>query len=749
MPKYRITTPDGKTYEVIAPEGTTKEEALAYAQQHHAQAQQYTGSDQPAAIGTSLPGGQQMLGPGPGTPMPVDQTQDIMRQAYADPMTDLASGAIHGPVATAVGIAQLGAHALPGMMLVNRSLEQRGMTSPRSFMDDMASRLRQNWEADPASQSAAGQAGDVAGGLAATAPLAALSIPGKASGTLSALGRSAVAGGTVAMTQPVDGENFAMDKFKQATAGAAYGAGLTGASRAAMRTGEALFGPNYLAEIANAANKGANRSVYAAEGEGLSQRTGVRLTPGQVSGSKVQTALENMSRQSVFSADTAFQADKRIADDAVRYVDKLANNITQNPASEAAIGTQIQTVTRAAVEKIASQREKVAAQQYGAIDAALGGRPFVQPTNAMAEADKIIAEYGSVAGPEAARIVRQAEALKEQLKQKQAYTFQEAQRSRSYYGRGARGASNVFDDVNPDINRRIATRLFRAFDADMEQSATRLGGGTTPGLVAPGQAQGIPGLADAIKQANANYRRYSQLIEATKAHPIARLFGENINIDDVVVFDKIAPEVVIKRLGQMHPSELRQVRDFMHNNAPEAWQQYKRLMVDRALDSARTLPTSAGANTVPFNSALFMRALGGDKPDKIRQLQAIYSADELKQIDDAFALARRMGDRTGYNSSGTGPYNEVQNFLRSIRDRSAQAVASTAGEVLGLRKIANVMLNADGRRALIQLSQLPPKSRQAASLVAFLGSLIAGQHVGYPSDQHGENKNKPQNPRNN
>jgi hypothetical protein len=35
MPKYRITGPDGGTYEVTAPEGATQEQVLAYAQQNY------------------------------------------------------------------------------------------------------------------------------------------------------------------------------------------------------------------------------------------------------------------------------------------------------------------------------------------------------------------------------------------------------------------------------------------------------------------------------------------------------------------------------------------------------------------------------------------------------------------------------------------------------------------------------------------------------------------------------------------
>jgi hypothetical protein len=38
MPTFDITSPDGKNYRITAPEGATKEDALAYAQEHHQQA---------------------------------------------------------------------------------------------------------------------------------------------------------------------------------------------------------------------------------------------------------------------------------------------------------------------------------------------------------------------------------------------------------------------------------------------------------------------------------------------------------------------------------------------------------------------------------------------------------------------------------------------------------------------------------------------------------------------------------------
>jgi hypothetical protein len=42
MPKYRITSPDGRTYEVTAPDGASQADVMAYVQQHHASTPQQT-----------------------------------------------------------------------------------------------------------------------------------------------------------------------------------------------------------------------------------------------------------------------------------------------------------------------------------------------------------------------------------------------------------------------------------------------------------------------------------------------------------------------------------------------------------------------------------------------------------------------------------------------------------------------------------------------------------------------------------
>lgn len=98
MPTYRITTPDGKTYNVTAPAGATKEDILARVQEHH-------GSSDLA----DLVAGKHKLGA-------VEQFRQNLRLM---PQGGLASGVIdagdavqHHVIDSIKGVGQLGAHGL-------------------------------------------------------------------------------------------------------------------------------------------------------------------------------------------------------------------------------------------------------------------------------------------------------------------------------------------------------------------------------------------------------------------------------------------------------------------------------------------------------------------------------------------------------------------------------------------------------------------------------------------------------------
>ena len=281
---------------------------------------------------------------------------------------------------------------------------------------------------------------------------------------------------------------------------------------------------------------------------------------------------------------------------------------------------------------------------------------------------------------------------------------------------------------------------------DIETSAAALDSGARsgPGLMTQTDNALMQrgGVADLWRKANQDYRDHSKLIEAMEASPLRRLVGDKVDVGDFMTQNKLPPERVISTLGGMAPSELKMVGNVMQRQAPDVWQDYKRLLVQNALDEAQAAPASMGANTLPLNAAKFVSALGGGKPAKIAQLRALFDPKEYAQIDDAFNAMRRLGDKFGANFSGTAPANEVLGILRG----GVRGAVNVASQTVGMRKIANVMLNADGRRALVELSRLPPQSRQAASLAGYIVSLANSGPDGQENQNAGSQEQPSDNP---
>jgi len=577
----------------------------------------------------------------------------------------------------------------------------------------------------------AAKAGSVTGNIALTAPLGAMAVPARGATLGAAALRGALAGGaTATVSDPTQGgEGFAGQKAKQFGLGAAGGGAVPVAGRGIMRAAENLVPANIVQRAANVFTKKANAQPFAQESEQLAQRTGIPFTPGQVSGAKMQTGLENLSRQSFFSADKAFEADKRTAEAAADYIRRTMNKLSPNEVSSEGVGQRVQDTVRNVVKSIAANREATAARQYGAIDKALGGTPVVRYTKTADTINSILGEYADVPGQAAASIRSQLQGMLDDIAKKPAYTLSSAQKARSAYGRAASGSADIFKDVKTSEQARIAKRLYGAMTDDIETSAAALDGGARfgPGLMTQTDGAMIErgGIADMWRKANENYRNYSQLLDATEASPLRRLVGDHVNVGDFMTVNKLPPEKVISTLGGMAPSELKMVGNVMQRQAPEVWQDYKRLLVQNALDEAQAAPASMGANVLPLNAAKFVSAMGGGKPAKVAQLRALFTPKEYAQIDDAFKAMRRLGDKFGANYSGTAPASEMLNLLRGFGVKTAASVGS---QVIGLRKMANVMLNADGRRALVELSRLPPQSRQAASLAGYLAALAAGKN---------------------
>lgn len=710
----------------------------------------------------------------------VRPTQDDLDAAQPrSSIGDFVSGIGRGLYGTAQGVGQMLAHSMTGKAI------QAGLDFEREhgLMPDFAKRLDDNIgpraiaqsvddriKADDAAFNAgagstfAGKAGNVAGGIIATAPIGAASIPAKGASLLSAIGRSALAGGIGAVTQPVvqsgDGNlslsdlitdakpdpSFGMQKLQQAALGAGFGAAVPAAGRAIMSGVESALPANLVQRVANFGTKAANAKPYAAESEALSQRTGIPFTPGQVSGAKMQTGLENLARQSFFSADKAFEADTRTANAAVAHINRMMDNIAPGTVSAEGVGNRVQDTVRNVVKSIADNRDAVASKQYGALDKMLGNAPVVRYNKTAEVLQSMLGEYADVPGPAAAAMRSQLQGMLDDIAKKPAYSLSSAQKARSAYGRAASGSADIFKDVKTSEQARIAKRLYGAMTDDIETSAAALDSGARsgPGLMTQTDNALMQrgGVADLWRKANQDYRDHSKLIEAMEASPLRRLVGDKVDVGDFMTQNKLPPERVISTLGGMAPSELKMVGNVMQRQAPDVWQDYKRLLVQNALDEAQAAPASMGANTLPLNAAKFVSALGGGKPAKIAQLRALFDPKEYAQIDDAFNAMRRLGDKFGANFSGTAPANEVLGILRG----GVRGAVNVASQTVGMRKIANVMLNADGRRALVELSRLPPQSRQAASLAGYIVSLANSGPDGQENQNAGSQEQPSDNP---
>lgn len=565
--------------------------------------------------------------------------------------------------------------------------------------------------------------GGAAGDIVNTAPLLPAGVATKGAGLTKAIGQAALGGSLQGAVQPVaqDGE-----RLNNAVLGGALGGGLSAVGRGAMSAAENILPQNVTARALNFFNKRANSEPFADEGEALAKRTGIDLTPGMVSGSKAQTAVENMARQSVFSADNAFKADEKIANQAIENVNRIMDRISPDSVSPQGIGQRVQESVDKAVESVGARREEMAKQQFGAIRKMVGDAPVVDYARTRQVLQDMISENADVIGADARRVRVQAQRMLDELTGKDGFSLDSARKSRSSYGAAARGQANLLSNVDRNVNKAFAKRMYGAISDDIDAAGQRLdeaAGFGKNGIVPAGTNVTRP--SEMLKAANDEYRNHTDLLRKIEQSPLSRLLGDKTDVDGFTTY-KLPPETVVERINAMKPSELAQVRYFMERNEPEVWGQYKRMIVEDALAAAETAPASAGANHVPFNAGGFIRALGGDRADKVEKLKATFDPSEMEEIMDAMQAARRMGDKFGANFSGTGPYNELMQasngFVDAFKNASLRAAAGTAAPIGGFNKVARMMADSKGRKALIELSRLPPSSRKANDLAAYLAA---------------------------
>lgn len=622
----------------------------------------------------------------------------------------------------------------------------------------------------PLLDTGAGMTGSFTGNAIATAPFGVAGKAAEGAGwlakTLAAMRGGALGGGVAGAVQPVTGASdggFAGEKVAQVGTGAGAGAAAGGVLNRLGAMVENLLPSNATANVLNTFNRGANASPMAKEGERLAQATGVELTPAQVSGSRAMAMAENASRQSIFSREIAEAGDRKRVQQLADHFEQTLDKLTKQASSPAAAGARVQEATKATVTKLEEVRAKRAAADYGAVRELTKGAATIQPQNThglltsileenqgigtpggdalanfarkqlgnttpkvggLTDADKqVMTQLGIQPGgeinPMAAQLMEKVSpGLSKRLAEDAAPTAAPAQGNldklmqlRSYLSKVAGGQAKISGE-NQD--RRIAAQLLQAIDDDIEAAADTIGGD-------------VGGL---LKKANANFRDASKRIESVKASPLGKILGEDFaGALQTGEFNSIAPEKVMERLGKLKPTDLGIVRGILEKEQPEAWAVFKRGLLEDALEKAKAFPPSDGANTAVLRPNMLLKH-AGDR----QKLRAVYSADELKEIEDALDVARRLSDRTGYNFSGTAGQQEVLGLMNKVTDLSAKGAASAGGMFLGSRSIARLMNDNGGRAALLKLRHLPPGSKRARQLAAQITAIAAADEQAEPRE---------------
>lgn len=573
----------------------------------------------------------------------------------------------------------------------------------------------------PLLDTTAGQLGGIGGELVATLPAGmggkAVQGAGWLAKTLNAARIGAQGGAFAGAAQPVVGEDqqsFGANKAAQVGVGGSVGGLSGGVLNRAAATLENLLPSNAMATVTNYFGGKANKGALAREGEEIAKRTGIDLTPAQVNADPSMTMAENMARQSIFSRSMVAEGDKKRVGQLVEHLDRTLNGISKSGASPEIAGAQVQNAAKNVIKKIEDTRSKVAGEDFGRVEKLVNGAPVIKAQSFDNTLAKLIDE-NSVApeGSGQAAIAKALESLRSKVStpgeggQLTDLRVSDMLKTRRYLSQVSGGAATLAGATDKPMQKRAAAMLLKALDDDIEGSAGALGGE----------------IGQALKKANGNYRAFSQQLESVEKSPLRTVLGEDLaGAVESGSFNTVAPEKVMSKLSGMTPTELGVTRRLLEKDNPEAWATFKRGYLESAIEKAKEMPASAGVNTPVMRPTQFVKNVGDQK-----RLEAIYSPQEVAEINAAVNAARRMGDSTGYNFSGTAPAQEALGLMNRVTTAGLKGISEVGSMALGSRKLARLMNDNKGRAALLELSRLPPQSQRARELAAQISAMAAAE----------------------
>lgn len=454
---------------------------------------------------------------------------------------------------------------------------------------------------------------------------------------------------------------------------------------------------------------------FAVKGARLSEQTGIPLSVGEQTGSRLMRMLEAVARRHPLSADRVANMDAQKVSAAYSRLERIADALSIRTGDEAA-GNGVINAYRSAQRSAIDFRKATAGRDFAVIDS-VAGEQAIMPVDAFIhKLDELIAGSQTMAidsparkallkmrkdlveaGANGGQFVSDGNALR--------VSGRVFQNTLEQFGQAARGTGDIMKDVSPTQQKRFAGELFGALQDDLNRIA---------------DADSVGGeLATALRTARDNFRTNSAAIDSVNMSALGEIIGTR---------DKLpAPEVIVQKIDRLPPSQHREAIEFLKQSDPETLALLKRNTLDSLLEGATVSGSQKSADGITFSPSKFNTEIL--KPKVARKLRNLYTRQEWVEIKRVSKAMERINDRLGQGSP-TSPLQWTMSAIGQLTGSamSVPGAAQFASQLLSVRFVSEAMTNPEARKALIEVSQAKTLTKTAAQAGATLAGLIVAEN---------------------
>lgn len=674
MPVFKITTPDGKTFKIKAPEGATKADALKRVKEQYQQ----------STIGKK-------------TRSNVADSTNVLGDPLSNFNADRSTGA------------PAGMRAKVGLKVTPQGREQYLKSLPS--VHDAKTRgdgelfyqesPNAQWKQFDEQGVTLRDFADMSGGAIETVPplVAGITTGGNPVSVAAAqAGGSTLRHAISGLLGGDDGLSFG-DRAVDVAGKTLLSGGIQKGTNAFMGK---LYDPLRPHNIVAKQHGRAMQTPFAQESARLTKDTGVQFTPGQSTGSKGMLTVEGLTRRHPLSADKVADFDNDAAATLLRYFNQRAESISP-VAGSLSTGHQIKSAFDGSLKSAVKNRQSQAKTDFNSFknpDA-----PVFGLSNTVKEIDDLVAEFHTpIGGDTANKTVEGLMKVRADITGQAAkpstggtslspvgspaqlaLTPNQFQRTLQIWGNAARGKGSILSNLDDKAtDRLINSRLFKALNKDLDEARSYIDD------------------AAVLKTARTNYRTNSAAINEITESFLAPSIKNGLS-----------PERLTEKFLVMRPSEARSVVNILNKHDPSATQSIKRYVLEDLMEKAH-VAGSATAKGVVYSPGKFISRFNKQQP----LLKELFSKGEYNEVLTVVNSMKRLADRANTDGSPTAVLMMAWELAKPFVTLNPVSMAKSVSATMAPRYLAKVMTTKEGRKALntITTTSANTKARIAAAI---------------------------------